>query len=320
MEKKRINWIDIAKGIFMFFVILSHSGYGPDLYVHIYTPFFLSGFFFTSGLFFYKPNIKYNEKLKKIIFTILIPYVIYWFISFSANKILHSEYCFIHEFIYSLLKGNKLWFASCLVVSELITLNIIYVFKHKIVIFIYPFLSLFIYFLLPYGDYYWSFRTSFLASFYLGLGIIVKFYLSQFNKIIETNMLGYISLFLYITLICIDVTYINQKGNFPGFFSNYPYFILESFLGIYVVFYLSKKIENTCFYNAFKYIGMNSLLYYFFQNQILNLTKYIGYVLDIQYNNYIYPFISTIIVILSLIIPINLINKYFKIMSGKYCP
>ena len=55
LNKGRIKWIDIIKGICIVFVMLSHS-YPPDDYRRFFTPFFLTMFFFASGYTFSTKN------------------------------------------------------------------------------------------------------------------------------------------------------------------------------------------------------------------------------------------------------------------------
>lgn len=48
---QRILWIDYIKGICMFLVIMSHSSW-PEGYDLLFSPIFLTGFFFVSGYTF----------------------------------------------------------------------------------------------------------------------------------------------------------------------------------------------------------------------------------------------------------------------------
>lgn len=146
--KERIKWMDIMKGICMLFVILSHTGYISRWMLCIYTPFFLSGFFFVSGYFFFG-NWVYNNRLQKLvnIFTsILLPYLVYWVLSFSVEQILKKNFFFFPELVDNIIKGNKLWFVSCLLVCELITWLFLVVIKgKKIFLYFFPFINLIIY-------------------------------------------------------------------------------------------------------------------------------------------------------------------------------
>lgn len=312
---KRLEWPDYVKAICMIFIILSHSGYITDLCYRIYTPFFLSSYFFISGFFFLKKT-SWQSKLNGIITSLFIPYVIYWIISFGVDKAIHNELNVnsLVEFGIFFYNGNKLWFLSCLIIVELIAWAYFYLME-KLNIYIYIILSLTIFFLMPQIQMPWYFNISFLAGFFFGLGILANKHIEIFNKITDTDRIGYLSIILFITLIVIDYNYKIQNGSFNREFENYPFFIVESIVSIVSIIYLCKKLKNQ---KWLLYIGYNSLLYYFFQNQILNISRYIGRQFEIQKPDFIYSVISTIFVILFLIIPINLVNKYFKIMSGKY--
>ena len=81
--KKRIEWIDIAKFIGIFFVMLSHFESCPSFLRAFFTPFYLAIFFFCSG-YVYKNGEDIASFFKKKIRQLFIP----WFIYSNLNIIL----------------------------------------------------------------------------------------------------------------------------------------------------------------------------------------------------------------------------------------
>lgn len=52
IKTKRVEWIDVMKGILILFVILSHT-YPAVIYRLFFTPFFLTMFFWASDILFH---------------------------------------------------------------------------------------------------------------------------------------------------------------------------------------------------------------------------------------------------------------------------
>ena len=63
-EQSRENWIDVIKAICMIFIVMSHLPYCPKALYHFLTPFFLTGFYFSSG-YVMKPMSIREVALKK---------------------------------------------------------------------------------------------------------------------------------------------------------------------------------------------------------------------------------------------------------------
>lgn len=93
MMIERIHWIDLLKGLGIFFVILGHTIKNNDLYVWIYS-FHMPLFFFISGYLTEPRNsIKdYNQyiwkKCKNLLFPFFIFRILLVFIGLLLNNIL----------------------------------------------------------------------------------------------------------------------------------------------------------------------------------------------------------------------------------------
>ena len=128
-EKKRIEWIDTAKGICIILVVLNHvfllSGLKnscPSFIYHFFDAFRMPLYFFLSGLFF-KTYGSFGNFFKKKINKLLIPFAFFYVVSCFIRLVLNSGQSdhppfviFLADFYYyhcSMVNG-PLWFLLCL--------------------------------------------------------------------------------------------------------------------------------------------------------------------------------------------------------------
>lgn len=126
MEKKRIEWIDVAKGIGMIFVQMGHT-YFPDIIINWLYSFHMPLFFFLSGVTYRGGRYNFKEYFFRKIKTILIPYVLFCIISILNAWILQAMSGGINLHIKSTIGSILLnfpqrpyWFFVCLFLSEMI--------------------------------------------------------------------------------------------------------------------------------------------------------------------------------------------------------
>ncbi|MBR4470695.1 MAG: acyltransferase family protein [Erysipelotrichaceae bacterium] len=124
--KKRIEWVDIAKFIGMFFVMLSHFEICPYYLRAFFTPFYLAIFFFCSG-YCYRHENDIAYFLKKKIWQLIIP----WFIYSNLNIVFSNiksfkthENSFRVEIFRNLLQiryfDERLWFVPAMFTAYLV--------------------------------------------------------------------------------------------------------------------------------------------------------------------------------------------------------
>lgn len=127
MKKTRIAWIDTARGICIFLVVLGHTILPHSWLVYVFS-FHMPFFFFLSG-YLYNPE-KYPDWLtftKQKIRTILWPYLtfftlnyIYWLFYFNSK----DYFAPIWQMLYSSNRLSApfipLWFLTCLFLVEII--------------------------------------------------------------------------------------------------------------------------------------------------------------------------------------------------------
>lgn len=186
----------------------------------------------------------------------------------------------------------------------------------RIAIYVFPWLSLLFYFLLPVNDYPWYFRTAMFANFFFGMGMIARIHKHYtVDRLIASHSIGYLLFLLFVAMVAIDIQIIHNKGEFPSTFSCYPFFIVEAFVSIPLLIWLSARWHR--FNRLILFVGVNSLLYYFFQRQAyLAMHKLLGFV-GMTEASLLGAIFETVGTILILILPILAVNKWMPLMSGK---
>lgn len=74
-SSKRIEYIDIFRGLGILIMVMGHVGFG-DLFQHFIHAFHMPMFFWVSG-FFYKRNYDIKLLIRKRVKTLLVPYLIF---------------------------------------------------------------------------------------------------------------------------------------------------------------------------------------------------------------------------------------------------
>lgn len=107
--KKRIDWLDIAKGITIFCIVLGHIVENKIIYTILYS-FHLPIFMFISGYLYKKRKI--GEFAKRKFKSVMVPYLFFgileilYFYMFEVN---YREYTPIKESFLGLITGNYDW-------------------------------------------------------------------------------------------------------------------------------------------------------------------------------------------------------------------
>lgn len=78
--KKRVDFIDSAKGLAICLMVLGHCGYEGSVRDFIYT-FHMPLFFILSGVFLGKKDLRFSESLKKNAKSLLIPYMFIYLVT-----------------------------------------------------------------------------------------------------------------------------------------------------------------------------------------------------------------------------------------------
>lgn len=270
---KRIEWIDIAKGIGIILVVIGHISQIKVLNNAIYS-FHMPLFFILSG-YLYKRKEKFTKsKLKKI----LIPYLVFASISFLYWVLIERH---MREQDISPIKAGMniflarggdsnyifnvvLWFLPCLFMTE----NIFYILERKFTgktLFFIILSSSFIGFLYPkVTDIRLPFCLDivFLAIVFYYIGYELRKYIeTKFIKKFNKNNL-FISIQLLICIaIIIGFSIFEDGANMNNLkIKYYSIFFLTAIIGSYAIYLIANAIaRNRIKSDVLKFIGKNSL-------------------------------------------------------------
>lgn len=305
LKTKRIDFLDIAKGIGILLMVIGHC-------IPIYSAINRYIYYFHMPLFFIISGICYNSKkytflslLKKRIKQLMIPFVTF-FVLLIPFCLVFDKYYELNTFIYR--APYTMWFLLILFLVEInyywlriISSNI--VMRFVLIIFFFCVSSFFsmknIH--LPYS----------LDALCAGISFFAIGNLCQ-NKIHSVNFLsGFICLIIIgiITLVS-DTRYNMQNNTFGGFLYGY----IPCLLGSFGIISVSRYIEKyKC--SSLIYIGKNSLSIMIFHFPLLILSDI--YLKPLVPFHILYKILEiSLIIILSLIIG-SFVKKNCPIIIGK---
>jgi len=330
----RIEWLDIAKGIGIIFVIFAHVlTISPALLNYIYS-FHMPLFFFVSGYLFSDTKYKTLKSFaKKKVQTLIVPYFIFSIVSFlywaliqtkMGDDIQHPNFLktFIGMFYsnpdnYSMSFNVALWFLTCLFSTEMI----FFMLKRRIENRFHLIISLVIFSIIGYlyslyvpFNMPWSIDIAFTAIVFYGTGYLFKSinnnddFLNKFSKV-------------PILLLIMPINYLLSQMNLEidmasNELHNYFLFYSGAFLGIFSWISVSYMIKDS---KTLSYIGKNSLIIFglhlkvpadFMDHKLLEINAR-------MVNGNLYGIINTVITLLFLIPVIWFINRFFPFITGK---
>ena len=321
-KKTRIRWIDNARGICVFCVLLAHCKLEHTYLQMIYTPFFLALFFFLSGyLFNCHKDIKTD--ILKLVRNLIIPYFLLCFLLVfigldNWKALLNGNYDIISNRILRIVYGYDLWFVSCIIMVQLyfILLHHIYMknLKSKIATAI---------ILLP-SVYLIRNTVSYTCPYYCDIALFALAYFIVGNitkeftdgKAIQINRKTGIS--LLILYICVDFALqlnTNMEFHFAYNYYNAPLlFIILSFIGIIAICAISYLYPCSFFEKQ----GKNSLAFFAFNGKALAITMLLFRHFDfLNGSQLIYPILLCTVQSFILLGISSLINKYAPFLVGK---
>lgn len=277
MIKKRIDWIDVSKGIAIILMIIGHTADLPRPIISFIYSFHIPLFIILSGMTYKIPQNKgdIKENIRKYIKRLLLPYFVTILICICIMLLKINSICnfnlLIKEIFKQFLWGNgcsytflghnfngvgPVWFLITLFFSKILFDYINLYLKNnynKIVAF-----SFLLLLGIEIGMQYWlpqGFDLVFIFIFYLYIGY---WYQNEFKKIKVNKTICFIILFL------IWAVSLGLKFNIEIAIRSYPYGILcivQSLCGTYCIIELCKLIANIDICKKiFAYIGKLSLI------------------------------------------------------------
>lgn len=266
MEKisnKRIEWIDICKGLGIFLVVIGHTGISkasPIAYDWIYS-FHMPFFYMLSGVVLNEQKYDTFEKfIKRRLKTLVIPFFILNTILFCIAKALDLNN--VQPPLSELFTGVlAMYFLRVLFISEIFYFCINRIstklYRKIIVIIILIYLSLYIQ-----GHYdtgYAHYIMPGMPLLYYGIGNIFKTYIKQYAEILDTHNL--------VIIICISLIF-----SLSIIISHIKFLFIDIILAISGIFTLL-SIGILCSkmtYKRINYIGKNTLVIVAFHQIIYN--------------------------------------------------
>jgi fucose 4-O-acetylase-like acetyltransferase len=261
--KQRLEYIDIAKGIGIILVVLSHSEHWELMY---YTSaFFVPIFFFCSGYTSARKNISLNTCFRRQAIKLLKPYLFFsillllCFHDFSLRAIagiVYSRYCLYPfgtepDICHFMIVGNyPMWFLTCMVIAYLLYDLLIYYPR-------YQYWLIGIYLVATTGATHlpillpWSLDTAPLMAVVMYGGTMANRYLSPSMQKWEWT---FIIPYLVLLPFCSDI---NISVRMYGF--NMLTYLLAALTGCIVVIWLTRHLQGTLVGKGLQQIGVHSL-------------------------------------------------------------
>lgn len=324
---KRVNWIDWAKVIGIYFVVLGHTQFNASnmMYKDLIYSFHMPLFFILSGYLF---NIgsDFSNFVKKNVISLIIPYIllnlivfaIFYLSRYYLNELSFSQ---LKTPIYSFLIGHghapagPTWFLICLFFVRIysffiLKLKTVY---QTVILFASPIIAYIIAYQLKI-DIYFAIDSSLVALPFFMIG----YYLKKYNTLDCVNssykqLVFVIISFIVLLFLCsiqgrVDIHACNF-GNYPILY--YPQTLIGSFM-IIMFSMLFNKIEN----KFIKNISSGTLIILAFHPHmpywIYRITNHF-YPIQINLTNNI---IISVLIILILYYPILFVKKYFPVLIG----
>lgn len=281
MSKNRIEWIDMAKGWGMIFVILGHLHF-PYLSTWIYT-FHIPLFFFLSGCVFHGYGCGFKEYLIKKVKTIVVPYFclgIFLPIFFSIQSYFIEKNYDIQTYL-DYFKGFLLqkcwftiWFIACLFVVEILFYWITKICKNNsLIIFIVSVICsavAMIYYKLGGNTLVWNIDTAFAAMPFFGLGYIF-FNSKKIKSFVLEKSRKNIFLFGLFAMGNVGFAYVDLRtgGRILDMSSHTWGFPLFSYASAICGIMCVIMVSNILTIKPIKHLGANSLVYYAWHSRIM---------------------------------------------------
>ncbi len=321
--EKRIEWLDVLRGILILFVILSHS-YPASVYRYFFTPFFLSMFFFVSGYTFStKKNVMVflKNKAKRL----LVPFLVLGIARVAMAYILSGGSLVerLRGFVLQIsCEYDELWFVSCLFSCSVLFYGIVRmvqkqnITRQKWLLLGITFGALAISLVdmciwkvrLP-----WELELACFMSFYMALGYLYRRYEIYINRIFERPLLviGFMVVYL--------VGMLPQKLETDIHAERIPYpvlLVVLSLVAIIPLVYVAKLLGKSKIGNVLSFLGKNTLFYYAFAGIVRIVLYMVFEKVGIQPDLYITPILCTVLSAITLAFPAWFVRKYMPWAVG----
>jgi fucose 4-O-acetylase-like acetyltransferase len=324
MEKKRINWLDISRGVAFLMVIYSHLEYCNSAVMRYFSPMYLTTFFFVSGYLF-KEKQSFCKVLEQRTRTLFLPFLSFGVVMIAMSNLLtFNKEIPLLEAVKGLLFQNGenqlLWFIAALYLYSLVFYWIERCCKNTKALLLVTFLLFWMNVAYSYwleGPCIpWHLNTVGFGCFYMGLGKVYKEYESRIDRMIGNKSL-IILVCIYIATVALSERGYSFSGSSLGLDA-----LWINLIGVAVCVYISKLwIENS---RLLLFVGANTLFYFAFHGKVYSLLQTITakvFVMGGFYHSMwidaTLGFVITLLDVLILILPAMFVNRYTPWLLGK---
>lgn len=336
MEKNRITWIDTAKGLGIFLVVLGHNSIPAAIFGYIFS-FHMPLFFFISG-FLFKKDLNFSNFAAKKFKTLILPYLtlglgvyLYWLVIYqkfspfdlSLLKPL-GDLAFASTKLESIF--TPLWFLPGLFVAELIFFAVIKKFPKQ-----YLLISL-ILSLIGYWNSFqyfknlpWSITASLVALVFMAGGYFLK---DRYSELLGNIKLKKTSFLLLIPLITLSFSFFYLNGTIDmlnSHYQNYLFFLLSALGGIGMIMVVSWRVKKVA--KPINFLGRNSLIILAFHSIGILIGRATIRFIEKQTNlsipdeqSLIFGLTYSLFAIILILPIIYLINNYLPMLVGRRKP
>lgn len=308
--QKRIEYIDIAKGLGMILVVIGHCINGKTFPGTWIWSFHMPLFFIISGLCFSEKRYpSFRHFVINKVKTLLLPCIYFSILTTLFSTVTNNKAAYKSLFTENL--PGALWFVLVLFFSELIYYFIRKCGTNNIIIFV----SLLIGIMLNRYDIKLSHSicSVFTATFYYGLGHILKSKLKRISSLKNKIIFGFILLSIPGVLVFVSKQTINLSNNYiprPEIV-----YVLTSILGTVGILLLSMlKFNNTC-KSVILFIGKNTFTILSLHMLFIGISS--QYIMPTIQNKFLYKLYEQVFIWVLLYFSIIFINKNAKWILGK---
>lgn len=336
-KQSRIKYIDYAKAITIFFVVIGHCSICPNFLKQWVYSFHMPLFYAFCGMTWSFKNISFKSDMIKKIKRLVIPFVI-WSVGYTlVTDILYKTIsvkhiiCDLYGSQASLKIGNSLtslWFLSCLFVAVImfdVVMNWIECQKLKngrVLRVIFLAVSFCLGFCLSKIKpieigYPWCFNVSFMAVFFIQIGYYMKeLFLKLKDKGFILKFIVCIISFLLTFTYRINLNYIliNNVDMASSNYGNHLLFLFTSIAGIVFVITFCIIIDDIFDLRFLSFVGMNTMAIMFIHKPIVKGIKF-GFGKPMLFQFLLTVVISAFVVAFSCLCAMVL-NKYLPFTLG----
>ncbi|MCM1180019.1 MAG: acyltransferase family protein [Clostridium sp.] len=332
--KGRIEYIDIAKAMAIFLVLIGHTVDSDTIWKNVLYSFHMPLFFLLSGMVInreknYKTEFEWVSSLQKKFFKLLLPYLIWGCIyaEFSFKNLLFIIYG-TRETLIAAGSLTSLWFIPVYFLASVMIEGILNfsmnVWKNiQLLTVIVSICFVIVGYMLPHWEKYgdiWGIDIAFMASAFMIFGYLIR---PIVDVLVRIKFL-YTGIFFSILLImfCIGIQYSKTSVGYVlmanAIYGNLVIFLLNSLMGSLIVILLAVIICRLHFDKKYlNYIGQNTLGIFIVHKPFIELGRTIMMKAGMNYNHILMALLNSIVCLAIICIVVNAISVFIPTILGK---